>query len=510
MHKRIFSLAFACFFTFTILNWGCTKLDTTNLGTDLLPVVDNVNTFADTFRIFATQKDYQDTTLVSRTDIHALGNIWLDPLFGRTEAHIYLQLKPTIFPFSFGPKDSLTGPNAGFDSVVLCLSYRISYGDTNQLQQLQVNEIDDNLFRDSTYNTNYKPSTGNLIGSKTVDITKLDEYVIYANKRDSAKSQIRIKLDNSYLNKLINADSISFSGMGNHFFFNDSIYRREFKGFAVSPVTGTGNALMYLNLADTNTKLEVHYRMRKAGGVIDTTYSSFRLRTISIRDSIIGNTKPSATANYVKRDRLGSPSNTPTTDELYLQTQPGTYASLSIPDLAGWSNRIIHRAELIVEQIPDNPITDSIFSVPNFLYLDLKDTGTVILPALPKYKPVYYDLNPTIFYDPDNKTANFYPYQSGVPAPEFSYFGGYARRKYGPTGSNIYYNFNISRYIQHLVKDQGTNYEMRLFPAYDIHYSQYSTYVPYSNSLAFGRVKIGSGTNPNYKMRLRVIYSLIK
>jgi WD40 repeat protein len=189
---------------------------------------------------------------------------------------------------------------------------------------------------------------------------------------------------------------------------------------------------------------------------------------------------------------------------LYLQGQPGTYASLSIPGLDTFknTNRIIHRAELIIEQVPTDPINDVTFAPPNYLYLDLKDTGTSV-PV--RYKPIYLDLNTSEFYDPDN-SLGFYP-----TTVDFSYFGGFIRKKTGPGSSFInYYDINISRYIQQLVKNHGTNYKFRLFPAYSIHYPQYFAYRDYYNSIAYGRVKVGSGSNTAYPMRLRIIYSKLK
>ena len=91
MHRRILSLFLIGFLGIVIINWSCTKLDTTNLGSDLLPIVDNVNTFADTFFINAQQKEYEDTTYVVNSDDHALGNISNDPLFGKTTANARFQ-----------------------------------------------------------------------------------------------------------------------------------------------------------------------------------------------------------------------------------------------------------------------------------------------------------------------------------------------------------------------------------------------------------------------------------
>ena len=502
MHRRILSLALIGFLSIIIINWSCTKLDTTNLGSDLIPIVDNVNTFADTFFIKdAVQKEFDDTTYVFNTEDHPLGNITNDPLFGKTTANIYVQLKPTFYPFIFGNKDSLVG----MDSVVLCLYYKGFWGDSNQVQTLQVSEVADNEFKDSVrknwWVTKTPPNTGSTISQPTnVDIRSLKNYMKYAHLNDSVRYQIRIKLDAAYASRIWTSDSAS-TGTGNHAFNNDSIFRHEFNGLAIK-ATGFGNALMYVNLADTNTKLEVHYRIKRPGH-IDTTYTSFKLGTNDLGTSV----RRSSTASHVDRDRSGTPSMITDTGSIYLQTQPGTYASLRIPELTGYSNRIIHRAEIIIEQIPDNPVYDSLFTVPNYLYLDLKDTGTAV-PA--HYKPIYYDLNPNTLYDPDYKSGlPFYPVSYTV---DFGYFGGFARKKTGPFGNPItYYNINISRYVQHMVTAQSSNYELRLFPAFAFHYPQYSAgYIPYNNSIALGRVKIGSGKNPNYRMRLRIVYSHIK
>ena len=510
MHRKILSLFLIGFVCISIFNWGCTKLDTTTLGSDLIPAVDNVNTFADTLYVDGTQNDYLDTTYISRTADHVVGNISNDPLFGNTTASIYFQLKPEAYPYKFAHDTALTGAGVGFDSVVLCLNYRGFWGDSNTVQQLQAFRIVDAVFKDSlnkawTTAETAPTATEPISDVVNVYIPTLDEYIKYANKRDSFNYRIRIKLKEPYISELLNSDTAA-TGPGNHAFHNDSLFRRAFHGIAVKPV-GSGTALIYVNLADTSTKLEVHFRMKNLGK-IDTVYRSLTLETSASSTEQIKNSR---TANHIERDRSTSPSQTPAPDVLYLQTQPGTYASLSIPRLNTYkdTNRIIHRAELIIEQIPDNAFFDSAYVAPNYLYLDLKDTALIVPPAVfPNYKPVYVDLNPGVFYDPDNKLTYFYPLQDG---PDFSYYGGFARRKPGPAGGSIvYYNINITRYIQQLVTKHNTNYNMRLFPAYSIHYNQYQAYIPYNNSVAFGRIKVGSGNNTTYPMRLRIIYSVVK
>lgn len=501
MQKRILPLAVTAVTLISLIGWNCTKLDTTDIGSDLLPAVDNVHTFADTLPINTTQGFFNDSTAIGKYDDYALGTINNDPLFGRTTANIYMQLKPPFYPYYFGnPGDTIVG----LDSVVLCIRYAGFWGDSTLPIRFEVREVNDLYFKDSVYTekkTAYKPTvSGTVLATASVDVRTMPNYIKYSNGRDSINNQIRIKMPAAWASALFGRDSIK-ANSGNNAFYSDSVYRNFYNGLALISTGGSSNGLLYASLSDTATRIEIHYR-KKNGGTVDSVRSSFRLNPnfgVNAPNAPVSNT-----SNYILRDRAGFPVKTNTDPNVhYLQTAPGTYVNLNIPALATLSNRIIHRAEIIVEQVPTDPILDEKFSAPNFLYLDLKDTGTTN-----KWKPVYFDLNTAEVYDPDYKTT--IPYIASQ--INFQYFGGYRRSKTDPlTGGLIkYYNFNISRYVQQIVTRHTRAYDMRLYAPFNLNYPQYSgTFIPFGNNIAFGRVKIGSGSNPNYKLKLRIVWSKI-
>jgi Domain of unknown function (DUF4270) len=513
VQKRILPIAITAITFISLFGWNCTKLDTTDIGGDLLPAVDNVNTFDTILTINSTQQSfYSDSTYIGKYDDHALGAINNDPLFGSTKASIYMQLKPPYYPFNFAkPGDTLNGSGAGIDSVVLCLKYKGFWGDSTMPVQIEVREVNDfqfgidSVFKDNP--TSYQPNTGALLGSKSIDVRTLGTYIKYNNGRDSVNNQIRIKLSAAWAAQLYNRDSLA-GNAANNAFYNDSIYRRFYNGIAVI-ANGAGNGLMYASLSDTATKLEIHYRVKNSLKV-DSVYTSFTLN--SSYSPTTTNAPVSNTANHIIRNRSGAVLNPPA-GEHYLQTAPGTFINLHIPGLAGLSNRIIHRAEIIVEQLPPLDALADKFTAPNFLYLDLKDTGTTV-----KWKPIYYDLNTSQTYDPDYRTTVYYlpvDQNTGGTSIDFLYFGGYKRNKPDISANQInHYSFNISRYVQQIVTDHTPVYDMRLYAPFNITYPQYSiSHIPYGNNIAFGRIRIGSGSriisgsNTNYALRLRIVYS---
>ena len=504
MNKRLLPIALVGYFFVVAINWSCTKLDTTNLGSDLIPAVDNINTFRDSFSINTTQGIFSDSFKISGAENNVLGVINNDPIFGATAANIFFQLKPGFYPYFFGSAgDTLVG----VDSAVLGLSYKGAWGDTTKLQQLEVYEIADPFFGDSVFqykDINYQPVLGALVGSATVDIRTLAAKRYISNGKDSLTNQIRIKLNPTFRDVLYGRDSVMVSPSNNNAFYNDSLYRKLYKGFAVKAVGSSGNALMYISLTDANTRIEVYFRRKLSGtGKLDTTYNSLK-----INPSNPGNNLPSASSNYIKRFLPSAITNNvtnPAPTELYLQTGPGTYANLSIPQLTGLSNRIVHRAEIYIEQVPVDVITDSIFSAPPYMYVDLIDTGAA------KWKPIYYDLNPNVQYDPDNKTGfSYFPSDGKV---DHNYFGGFAKTRYNALGQKVvYYTINISRHVQQIATKGTINYSMRLFPAFEMYYPQYAlaTPIPYDNPLAFGRVKVKAGNHPNREGKMKLIITWSK
>jgi hypothetical protein len=516
VQKQVLPIFSFIFFTAIVLNFSCTKLDTTDIGGDVIPAIDNIKTFADTLDVITTQGVFDDTTGVTSADDHVLGaiNNGADPLFGTTFANVFVQLKPAFFPYYFSNNATDTINNSlltgtGFDSIVLCLSYKGFWGDSMQQQQLEVREIlnspNNNGKWDSlffTRNVKYAPQTGNVIAKKSLFVTDLNKFVKFNNGKDSSKNQIRIRLtlnpssnsSSPFEAKIFNNYSDTLSSSITKYFRTDSAFKFLLNGLGVYAADGGG--LMYCNLADTNTKLQVFFR-RKVGATIDTTYTSFKLNS-----GAFSAITPSATANNIVRNRPALPSGN---EEVFIQTNPGTYANVRIPALSTYSNKIIHRADLLVEQIPSNAATDKAFAAPIVLYMDLVATNT---PPL-KWKPIPFDLNPTVGYDPDDATA-FYP-TGGV---DIVTFGPYRRERTDLiTGlPQSLYNFNVSRHVQQIVTKKTTNYDFRMYAPFAVTYPQYSPLsIRYGNALANGRVKLGGGSNNNikYRMKLRVVYSIL-
>src|SRR5688500_3101258 len=155
--KTVFTIGFALSF-FILFLASCRRINqSTELGDDLIPPVDNINTFDTTMIALGfndTVRFADDSIYLSRNEEHFLGRINFDPFFGRTDARIFAQIKASGFGlYPFARRDSVK-----IDSLVLVLDYIETWGDTNMPQAIRVYEITSTHFsRDSIYLIRQEP-----------------------------------------------------------------------------------------------------------------------------------------------------------------------------------------------------------------------------------------------------------------------------------------------------------------------------------------------------------------
>lgn len=490
-----FKLHFARIFFFVLLIFSaaCTRITTTELGAGLIPVVDGVNTFDTIMELQTDTFNESDTTRIYNANNMVIGAISNDPIFGTTQAELNFELKPSFYPFKVaGTKDSLV-----VDSAVLILSYKGYYGDSTQPLNVTVHEISQTTPLDPFYNypvnfPNVKPvrTIGTLSNTIPIDIRTLGDSV--KNRFENSNNQIRIPLRMDVARRFLkDYDSTNA-------YRSDSAFQTYFRGFSVKVQSSNpANALLYVNLLDTNTKLALYYNTSTTGATVrDTSVIYFKF------NSAFG-----GYANFVTRNTTGAEINNRITTTsrpdsiVYVQSAPGTYVRIRVPGLQNLSNRIIHRAELIAEQIPDdnNLLTlDRYFQAPRLLLLSAFDSAKNQKRNIPN------------------------DYIVGSSGPNTVDFGGFRTFKTVNGYDRVAaYNFVISRYVQGIVTRKDTSFTMRLsapsndslnyFPPFPNNFVSQMYYLSptQSNELANGRVRLGGGTHSRFRMRLRIVYSRI-
>jgi hypothetical protein len=469
---------------------SCKKInEATELGSDLVPAVDNIHTF-ETFLSTETDNQlYNDSSKFTYYDPVAIGAITNDADFGQTQASAYFNMAPRVFgSYPFYNKDSIKG----IDSIVLSLSFQSSYGDTNSTLNVHVFEIDPTAnFKDTVATQGVYPVTvgdfptiGSELGAKSFQIRSLHDSVSLIHGRDSVRTAniLRIKFNsNSFADKFIN-DTSFFGALAT---YRSAVnFYKLFKGLAVKADL-QGNALAYFSLSDASkTALTFYYRVQK-NGVIDTTSLSFAHGDERTTNVLFG-----AQANVIKR----TPQNgwatylamAGTTDnKLYLQSDPGSVGIIRIPALDTFHSKILYRAELILPKLAAQQ-TD-IFPSPAALFLDKLTAGDTA-----------YSITDDLVSMGGNSSINFVS------------FGGLLR-------SDSTYRFNITRHVQNIISHAQPNTKLRVYMPYNdqIYFDPKDKRLRTVNLLPYiagGRVILGGGNfvNPERRIRLRLIYSKVE
>lgn len=475
---------------------SCTKIESTDIGSGLIPPVDNISTFDTSFPVIT--RNFMDTGSVFplRTDNLVLGRISNDPVFGKTTAIINVELKPEYYKYRFrGVYDEQK-----LDSIVLVLSYKGVWGDTSNIaaatQTLRVYELDPGgrpLRPDSIYSTRVSlPHKATPLGTVIFNPRDLIVDTLKHYGETINKNQIRIKLDTAAIAARLFRDTART--LNNDTLFRDNV--TGFRGFAIVPdsASSTANNLLVVNLADTNTKVAFYYSTKFSGATVrDTVADYFRFTGLSgFSNNVIRN--PVAAEYYTTIDD-GVDDNL-----VYLQTRPDApYTRIRIPRLDSLNNVIVHRAELLVEQVRANPTPGTMddYFTPPALFLSAFSTDSTRRFMLPS-SDVQFSV-------------------SGV--SNLADFGAFPNRRYlgAAEGYVTFYSFNLTRYVQGIATNKNRNYQLVLwapFADYVFAVENFNTLIPVAgssilNPLAIGRIRVGGGSHSTHRMRLRIIYTRI-
>jgi hypothetical protein len=297
------------------------------------------------------------------------------------------------------------------------------YGDTLTPQRLKVYELGSDMDIDSKYyqDTNLKSmSKGELVGEKSyLPKFKLDSLsTTYGSTKkvpkDTTIQEIRIKLDQKLITKLMSADSLTWSD-------NDK-FIKYFKGLYVEAGDLTqGGAVMKIGTLASGSNMAIHYHTSKT----DSLSYIYNINSSCARVShfVHDYSKTAFAANLDKTNIQDS--------LIYLQTTGGLRTKIFIPNLGTWSDSTkfaINRAELIFQV--DSTITDVTKLIPN---------EQLVLTAIDKDGKEYFPS--------DLAFSSLY---------------------YGGTYNSVdkTYRFNIAKHMQEVIEKKKENYGFYLSTAF--------------------------------------------
>lgn len=502
MRRNIFVSPGVVAIAFVLILASCRKINlATDVGQGLIPEVDNIHTFDTTIEVQTFNNIFtaaSDSFNSLGTDEQFLGLINNDPIFGKTDARMYFQTLPVAKLQNVPAKRYL-------DSVVLYIDHIETYGDSTIPQTIQVSEISPSFpfkfttNRDSAYSIRFNGfTTTNILGSTTIAPVSLKDSVLIWPDTVKTSRLLRIKLDPAFGQRLLALDSLTIG--------NDTLFKQQFNGFAIKSING-GNAAMGFDLLSARTRLALFYKYDNptVANDLDTTVANFVLSGTS-----------AAVSNYIGRDYSGTQIATNSGDNLadqvtYIQNAPGTYALLKIPALANMSNRIIHLAQLQAQSVYD--ATDTLFYVPRLFIDAVGGNGK------------NFNL-PFVFND--------YFSEGTIGLNGLALFGFEGLPKKDAGNNTIKeWKFDLTRYVQNVVNGKRPPYDLRLYakPIFNVADTlEYRTAdnnvvktpvtvairIPQSRALSVsstlvsplvGRVRLGGGSHPTQKMKMRIVYS---
>ena len=167
-----------------------------------------------------------------------------DSKFGVNRGSFYTQILLT-------ENNTNLGTMPVVDSVILSYAYSGYYGDLDEFTSIEVNQILQDIYKDSIYYSN----------SFEIDFNSAD-FVDTFNLSDNSEDPfLRVKLKNDFGQDILN--------LGNATLKDNETFLQAFKGISV--LAEASNTMLYLNPNGTNSYLKIYYHNNESG--TDTSLS---------------------------------------------------------------------------------------------------------------------------------------------------------------------------------------------------------------------------------------------
>ncbi|MBP3425140.1 MAG: DUF4270 family protein [Rikenellaceae bacterium] len=460
---------------------GCTEVNY-DLGYDFIPESQRMTLHFDTLTGVKTYLYRYDSVLSSNTGYVFLGKV-ADQTFGKRTNSCLVQYLPVSIPYKGG-----FGINPIIDSLYLRVAIASYNGDTTIDQKFNIYAInkDSGLNYDSLYYTNldveeyYKPE--NLLFTFN-----------YKGKSNIATKLEPTTLGRELMQQLISVDTAVYN--------NDSLWRKNFAGFYITPDPTSPNAATYqfaLDDAYMQLWLRDHDSIDQAK-IKDTLtawyyfYDGEEYASLSV--NLADYDYEGSTLGELQTQTNNFTDTVMVQPTIYVQTWGGVISRLRFPDeLVDALNELKYTTNE-----DGTRIEHSVMINQAMLYVEMKEwvegdmTTVDYMNAAPNRLGSYLNMRSsgTEGYTPSPIPDYLYDYEKNYQISDENYvlpYNGYLNR------SNGYYELNISSYIQQIMK--GTmKKDILLGPSgYDF--------------FGYGHVALqGAGARP---MKLSMTYTLIK
>jgi hypothetical protein len=349
------------------------------------------------------------------------------------------------------PADQFSfGENPIIDSAFIMLAYNSIYGDTNSLQDITVRQINTNgsmlIKPDVTY---YSYQNFDFVPTVIGSKSnfKFDMNLVTKEYKDTLPAVLKIPIyDMAFLNSLKNQSS-----SGN--FLNNTAFHNYINGLYLKS-SSISNAIMSIKTSSVITSMVVYYKNSNQGDSILARFPLNRSGSVNHFDNNLQN----ATANNYQN--LASDS------VIYLCGNGNTRGAIQFPYLGNLPKNILINQAVLTITTADSNVNNQL-SVPTALYLAKKGDARLL-------ERIEDDLYGSPFTTINNT----------------KYFGG-------ERTNNGQYSFNIAQYLQEQLLGNYIGNE--------------NLYILVKNSSNTpNRVIIGGGSHSKNKIKLKLLYTILK